>query len=145
MKEYQYEINGQSYAVTIVDATKDSAVVEVNGTEYKVGIKDASSSAGAKPARPTPAARKQTAKKKKSKKPNLQMEDGVVCSPMPGVILKILVEVGEPVDEGESILVIEAMKMENEIKAPVTGTIEKIYVEEGNSVNTGDGLFAIKE
>ncbi|MFW9842929.1 MAG: biotin/lipoyl-containing protein, partial [Candidatus Thorarchaeota archaeon] len=69
---------------------------------------------------------------------------GIVQAPMPGVILKVLVEPGDAVAVNDPVLVLEAMKMENEIKAPVAGTVEKIFVSEGGSVNTGDDLFRIQ-
>lgn len=68
---------------------------------------------------------------------------GDVISPMPGLILKILVEEGQTVEKGEEMLVLEAMKMENLLKAPSSGTVSTIKCESGASVNKGDLLIKI--
>lgn len=67
----------------------------------------------------------------------------VVKSPMPGNILKINVTVGQKVNEGETLLVLEAMKMENEIAAPKAGTVAQIIVSKGAVVETGTPLVVI--
>jgi glutaconyl-CoA decarboxylase len=73
------------------------------------------------------------------------VEDGLVRAPLPGVIRKLMRSAGDEVQAGEPVLVLEAMKMENEIKAPVAGTIAEFLVVQGDSVNTGDSLFRIKQ
>lgn len=67
----------------------------------------------------------------------------VVKSPMPGNILKINVTVGQKVNEGDTLLVLEAMKMENEIAAPKAGTVAQIIVSNGAVVETGAPLIVI--
>ena len=66
-----------------------------------------------------------------------------VKAPMPGLILKIKKTVGDKVEQGESIIILEAMKMENDLKAPASGEIEKIFVTEGSPVEKGVILFSI--
>ena len=66
-----------------------------------------------------------------------------VDSPMPGTILKVNVAAGLTVKEGDLLVVLEAMKMENEIFAPKGGTVSQVLVEKGASVNTGDVLVVI--
>ncbi len=68
----------------------------------------------------------------------------VVKAPLPGTIFKILAPVGTAVKAGDVILILEAMKMENEITAPCAGTIAEIFVSEGKPVNNGDMLLTIK-
>ena len=63
---------------------------------------------------------------------------------MPGVVVEVLVEVGASVEECQPILILEAMKMQNEIAAPATGTVESIFVEQGQAVGGGEKLVAIK-
>jgi biotin carboxyl carrier protein len=63
-----------------------------------------------------------------------------VVSPMPGKIIRILIQPGDAVAAGQGLLVIEAMKMQNEIRSPKNGTIEKVLAEEGQAVNAGDVL-----
>ncbi len=67
-----------------------------------------------------------------------------IKAPMPGLILKIKKKAGEVINQGESILILEAMKMENDLRAPVSGSIIEIYVTEGNAVEKGDKLFSIE-
>jgi biotin carboxyl carrier protein len=142
MTEYHFEINGSSYRVKVKAARADYAIVEVNGTEYRVEIKTPASlpvqSASTGTSLPI-------APKIESARPEATMEDGIVRAPLPGVIQKMMRKSGDTVEADEPVLVLEAMKMENEIKAPVAGTIAEIFVVEGDSVNTGDDLFRIKQ
>ena len=67
-----------------------------------------------------------------------------LTAPMPGKIVRILVSQGAEVDAGAGVLVVEAMKMQNEIKSPKKGTIQKILVSEGAAVNAGDVLAIVE-
>jgi glutaconyl-CoA decarboxylase len=67
----------------------------------------------------------------------------VVAAPMPGKILKVAVTPGTAVNNGDLLLILEAMKMENEILASVSGTVKEVRTKEGDSVNTGDVLVVI--
>ena len=69
---------------------------------------------------------------------------GAIVSPIQGTVLKVAVEKGAQVEEGQLICVIEAMKMENEITAPTAGTVEELGVTEGGSIATGDTIAVIK-
>ena len=66
-----------------------------------------------------------------------------VCCPMPGTVYSIKKRVGDTVKKGEPVVVLEAMKMENDIPAAADGVVKAIYVSEGQSVSTGDPLFLI--
>lgn len=72
-------------------------------------------------------------------------EGNVVHSPMPGTVIKIFHQNGEKVEKGQPVLVLEAMKMENEIAAPKTGIIDGLTVQEKTSVQGGDVLFTVIE
>lgn len=69
--------------------------------------------------------------------------EGAVTAIMPGKIIRILVEIGEQVSEGDVICILEAMKMENELRAPKTGRVEALYVEPGQDVEMGSVLAEI--
>ncbi|NQV30508.1 MAG: acetyl-CoA carboxylase biotin carboxyl carrier protein subunit [Candidatus Marinimicrobia bacterium] len=69
---------------------------------------------------------------------------GLISAQIPGLITKIFHEVGDEVKEGEPLFLIEAMKMENEIKAPLSGLIQKISVKEGQSVEKGTFIIEIR-
>ena len=70
-------------------------------------------------------------------------QEGVVSTQMPGVVVRLLVEAGQEVTEGQAVVVVEAMKMENEFKAPVAGTVETLHVAPGDPVDSGAALVTI--
>lgn len=72
-------------------------------------------------------------------------EGGKLLAPMPGKVLTVICKEGQPVQEGELLLVLEAMKMENEIVAPAAGMVKKVLVEEGQSVAYNDILVELGE
>lgn len=84
-----------------------------------------------------------------SKKTNtyneVQMNSNIVVAPMPGTVVQILANVGDEVDENEAILILEAMKMENEIYASKVGKVKKIYVSVGQAVTSGSPLFEMED
>ena len=63
-----------------------------------------------------------------------------ILAPMPGKIIRVLIQVGEKVEAGQGLLVVEAMKMQNEIRSPKSGTVERLLVKEGQPVNAGEAL-----
>ena len=111
--------------------------ITVNGTTYDVAVEEtgASSAPAAAPvAAPAPAAA-----------PAASGSEGsiVVSAPMPGKILGVKAEVGKAVKKGEVLLILEAMKMENEIVAPEDGTVASINVSTGSQVEPGDTLATL--
>ncbi len=66
-----------------------------------------------------------------------------IVAPMPGKVIRVLVQAGEKIEAGKGVLVVEAMKMQNEIRAPKSGTVEKLLVKEGQAVNAGEALAVI--
>jgi acetyl/propionyl-CoA carboxylase alpha subunit len=66
-----------------------------------------------------------------------------VCAEMPGKVVKVAVPAGEPVREGQGVVVVEAMKMENEIPSPIAGVVQEIAVSEGQTVEAGAPLFTV--
>ena len=69
--------------------------------------------------------------------------DGVITSPMPGKVVKLLVAEGDEVEAGAPIVVVEAMKMENELSAPKAGTVQKLHVAQGDTVEGGARLVTV--
>lgn len=128
--------------------------VLVNGNEYKVAIEELAeeggeTSAAAEPRQERtrtaespqrPAATPKAAVAKTEPGGNAQ---GRIVAAMPGTILNILVEVGDKVDMRQPLLVLEAMKMENEVMAPCAGVVKEISVAKGASVNSGDLLMVL--
>ncbi len=143
MKEYEYEINGTSYRVTVKEVLGEYAEVEVNGIPYEVHIKSVSSASPTSVESRSPAP--QPAPQAPAPRPSPQgaAQDGLISAPMPGVVIKLLVSKGDRVNSGDAVMIVEAMKMENEIKTAQGGTVEDIFVDKGDSVNTGDRLLRI--
>ena len=116
--------------------------ITVNGQTYDVQVEEvgASSAASAPAPAPTPAPAPAAPAPAKSS----SSQGGVkVSSPMPGTILDIKVSEGASVKSGDVLMVLEAMKMENEIKAPSDGTVASINVDKGASVETGTLLATL--
>ncbi len=110
--------------------------VNVNGTNYEIEIELMSETeAKAAPAAPAPAV---------SAAPAATGEGEAIASPMPGTILDVKVAVGDSVKKGQVLMILEAMKMENEIMAGADGVVTSIGVTKGASVQTGDALCTIK-
>lgn len=121
MKNYRITVNGTSY---------DVSVEELSGGAAPVAAPVAAAPApAAAPAAPAPAAGGAGSVK--------------VSSPMPGKILAVKANVGDSVKKGQVILILEAMKMENEVVAPEDGTIASIDVTVGASVESGDTLATL--
>ena len=148
MKEYKYKINGNLYNVVIGDIEENIAHVEVNGTHYTVEMEKKPKSAPAlKPVvRPVakPAAAAAPAAAAPAAKPAAGGAKSGVKSPLPGVILDIKVNVGDAVKKGQTIIILEAMKMENSINADKDGKIAAINVSKGESVLEGTDLVIIE-
>lgn len=145
MKEYKYKINGTVYKVGIGDIENGIAEVEVNGTPYKVELEQKAAPT-VKVSAPRPAAAPRTASGEKIiGKPAAKAAAGGtgVKAPLPGVVLDIPVTVGQEVKAADTVLVLEAMKMENAIKAGVDGKVASINVNKGESVAEGAVLITI--
>lgn len=126
--------------------------VVVGGNEYEVGIEEigeqASAPAAPQPVKsaPKPVAPAPTAPAAKPAAPSAPPADagaGTIVAAMPGTITDVKVTPGAAVKRGETVLILEAMKMENEIQAPVDGTVSSIEVEKGATVNAGMTLMVI--
>lgn len=147
MKEYKYKINGNVYKVAIGDIEDNIAHVEVNGTSYKVEMEKAPKTASTKPiVRPVaaPAAAPVAPAVPVSRPATASAGKSGVKSPLPGVILDIKVNVGDTVKKGQLVIILEAMKMENNINADRDGKITAINVSKGDSVLEGTDLVIIE-
>ena len=129
-KSYRVTVNGTPYVVEIEELGAAPAPVYAPAPQPAAAPAPASAPVAA-PA-PVPAA----------PAPADAGEDGVT-SPMPGTILSIAVKPGDAVKAGQVLLILEAMKMENEIVAPRDGTVSRVAVTKGASVNTGDLLVVL--
>ena len=142
MKEYKYKINGNLYKVSVGEIEKNIAHVEVNGTTYNVEMEE---SAPVKVSTPKPSSAPRTATGEPViSKPTVSSSADAVKSPLPGVVNDILVKVGDTVSVGQTVLILEAMKMENNINAIKSGKVTAIKVNKGDSVLEGAELIIIE-
>jgi len=118
-------IGNRSYAVSI-EGNAEQAFVTVAGHLYQVELEDERERAARSAARERGGG------------------GGEIKSIMPGVVVRILASEGESVSKGEPLLILEAMKMQNEIQAPVDGTVSRIHVTEGTAVASGTKLVTLE-
>ena len=145
MKEYKYKINGNLYNVVIGDIEDNIAHVEVNGTHYTVEMEKKPKAAPAPKPVVRPAAKPAAAPAAAPvAKPAAGGGKSGVKSPLPGVILDIKVKEGDEVKKGQTIIILEAMKMENSINADKDGKVTAINVSKGESVLEGTDLVIIE-
>ena len=145
MKEYKYKINGNTYKVAIGDIDDNVAHVEVNGTPYTVEMEQAKAATIKAVQTPRAAAAPRTATGEKViAKPAPTGTGAKVNAPLPGVVLSIPVKVGDTVKAADTVLVLEAMKMENAIHAGRDGRVASINVNPGDSVLEGTLLITIE-
>ncbi len=125
-RHYSLLVDGRCYEIDILPLD-EGTVVLVNGQPFRVEVQTDHPPGG----------------KAAKERPEAEAGEHAVIAPMPGKVVKLLVTPGATVEAGEGVVVIEAMKMENELKAPVAGTIAEIRTEEGKTVNGGDVLVVL--
>ena len=143
MKEYKYTIDGNKYDVAINEVGETTAKVTVNGTEYTVEWEKPVEEkpvvkvqpAAAKPAATTAAAPAPAA---------APVSGNAIKTPLPGVIIDVKVNVGDTVKKGDTVVVLEAMKMENNINADRDGKVVAIQVAKGDTVADGAALIVLE-
>ena len=143
MKEYKYTINGNKYNVTIAGIEDNIANVVVNGEDYKVEMEK----------EPEPVKKKVVVKPVAAPAPAEAPASGngtkvnvnnAVKSPLPGVIVEIKVKVGDEVKAGDTVVVLEAMKMANNLDTERSGKVTAVLVSEGESVMEDTPLVVIE-
>lgn len=146
MKEYKYKINGNVYKVGIGDIDDNLVQVEVNGVPYKVELDQTKSAKAAAVQAPRPSAAPRTASGEKViAKPAAAAGAGTaVKAPLPGTVISVAVKVGDTVKAADTVVLLEAMKMENAIHAGRDGRVASIAVNAGDAVLEGATLITIE-
>lgn len=151
MNKYQYKVQGVDYEVEIEEVEGNIAKVNVNGIPFEVELQKPINAAkhpqltrpkveAPKPAAPQPAAPVAAA----PAAPAAPTSAGTpVKAPLPGTITELKVKVGQQVSVGDVVLVLEAMKMQNNIEAEFAGTVTSITVNQGDTVMEGSVLMTI--
>ena len=147
MATYQYTVEGTDYEVEILEVQDNVAKVTVNGAEFEVELKQA-----LKPttrpiqkvaAAPKPAAAAAPAPAPAPKPAASAGAGQHVLAPLPGTVTDIKVNVGDQVKMGDTVLVLEAMKMQNNIEAEADGQVTAVHVKQGDTVMEGAPLVTI--
>lgn len=160
MREYNYKIKGVDYNVKIKDVEGKVANVEVNGIDFEVELENAvaaakpvvrpaaahTSAPAAKPASAAPAAAAASAPAAKPAASAGGSSAGkyAVKAPLPGTINDIKVSVGQEVKKGQTVVILEAMKMENNIDTERDGKVAEVRVQKGDAVMEGAVLVTIE-
>ena len=149
MNKYQYKVQGVDYDVEIEEVEGNLAKVSVNGIQFEVELKRPINPvhaikkpkvAAPKPAAPAPVPAAAPVAAAPAAAPG---SGNPVKAPLPGTISSISVKVGDQVNVGDTVLVLEAMKMQNNIEAEYAGTVTSIVVNPGDSVMEGAVLLTI--
>ena len=143
MKKFKFSIDNNPFEVNVTELENGQIDVEVNGSNYIVTIDREGTKAANAPAKAAPVAAPKAAAPAAAPAPAATGTVKTVKSQLPGSVTKLVAEVGQAVKKGDTVMMIEAMKMENEIKAECDGTIAQFYVEPGKSVMADDKLFDI--
>lgn len=144
MRKFMINVNGKSYEVEVEEirdgvptmpaASSPPATAAPHPTQQAAPVSQPATPA----AQPEPVAQSQPAPTAPEKAGFVQVK-----APMPGTILDIRIQAGDGIKKGQVVLILEAMKMENEIMAPQDGIISSIHTSKGTSVNSGDLLFTM--
>lgn len=141
MKKFKFTISGNEYEVEIKNFEDDVAKIEVNGTKYEVEVHQEVKASKT----PTLVRTQVPVDRKDSKiKKTVSSRAYTLKAPLPGNIFKILKQVGDDVKKGDTIMIMEAMKMENNIQSEKDGKITNIKVKEGDAVLQNDVLAEIE-
>ena len=144
MKEFKYKINGSPYTVVVNKSDDEIVELEVNGVPYTVEMERKTQ----KPLAPLKRANTQQAVPASNTplvtRPSSPAGKNSIQSPLPGVILDVRCNEGDMVKKGQTLMILEAMKMENNILANTNGKITQILVNKGDSVLEGAELVIIE-
>ena len=143
MKEYRYTIDGNKYEVAINEVNDTTAKVTVNGAEYTVEWEKPVEEKPVVKVQPVAAKPATTAATPAAAPAAAAVNGHAIKTPLPGVIIDVKVNVGDAVKKGDTVVVLEAMKMENNINAECDGAITGICVAPGDSVKEGTTLLTI--
>lgn len=142
MKNFKFKINGTEYSVDINEVEGQEITLDVNGTPYKVTVdKELKQKQVVMTTRTAPRVAAAPGGEVQTSAP--ASKGSKVTTPLPGTILDVFVNVGDKVKAGQTVVLLEAMKMENNIEADVEGTVTEVKVRKGDSVLEGDVMVVI--
>lgn len=142
-KEYKYTINGNKYEVAIDDIIENTATVTVNGEVYKVEMEPEPVEEKKVVVRKPVAAESSENSENSGSSASINTNNAIKA-PLPGVITEVCVSVGDEVKAGDTVVVLEAMKMANNLAAEKDGKVTAVCVKIGESVMEDDALIVIE-
>jgi biotin carboxyl carrier protein len=131
-RKYTVSVSGRPYSVELRGRTGSTLTFIVEGSEYSVDVTAHTTSEGGSQTTP------------KAARTTRESTGNQVRAPMPGIVSELKVAQGNSVQTGDTLLVIEAMKMENPIKSPRSGTIKELHVTKGQEVSSGAPLVTFE-
>lgn len=143
MNSYKMKLNGNEYEVAVKDVNGSNVEVEVNGKAYTVELAETPKAAKPKPVVARPAAAAAPAAAAPAARPAAGAA-GATKSPLPGTVLSVNVTAGQTVKASDVALVLEAMKMENNITCGKDGVVKAVYVQKGDNVLEGADLLLVE-
>ncbi len=144
MKTFKFTIAGQPYDTTVNEIEPNVCEVTVNGTVFQVEIEKQETVKKKPVVAPRPAAAGAAASTAKPVAAPASAGTTVVKSPLPGSIVKVMVQAGQEIKKGDTLLTMESMKMENVIASEVTGKVKNVLVQPGQNVMQDDKLVEIE-
>ena len=144
MKEYKYTINGNKYEVVIGDIVDNIAAVKVTGEDFQVEMEPEAEPEKKKVVLGKPAAAASEGAATATANAANVNTNNAVKAPLPGTIVEVKVAVGDEVQPGDIVVVLEAMKMANNLEAEKGGKVTAVLVKEGQSVMEDDALVVIE-
>jgi len=148
MKEFNYKINGAPYRVVVLNSDESTIELEVNGIPYTVELEQKPQKTLVGVRRPSreaaPAPTPKSTTTPLVTRPSVSPTKNVIQSPLPGIIIDIKCKEGDIVKKGQTLMILEAMKMENNILANTNGKVTQILVNKGDSVLEGADLVVIE-
>jgi biotin carboxyl carrier protein len=145
-QEWKCKLDGRELPLDVVSAQDGMLSLLLQGKSYEVKQETVGAESNVVVGQERFSASVRDPRSFRSRRRSGASEQGVmkIKAPMPGKVVRILAPVGSQVEIGQSVVVIEAMKMQNELKAPKTGVVKKINVEEGAAVDAGQALAEVE-
>ena len=144
MKKFKFTIAGQPYDTTVNEIEPNVCEVTVNGTVFQVEIEKQETVKKKPVVAPRPATTGAATTAAKPAAAPASAGTTVVKSPLPGSIVKVMVQAGQEIKKGDTLLTMESMKMENVIASEVTGKVKSVLVQPGQNVMQDDKLVEIE-
>lgn len=138
VRKFKVRLNGKEYLVEVEEITSVSQTKKPQETKNTLEDQQVKSVTN------EPTKKGEVREERTEKKEESVSTGKVITTPMSGIILKIFVSPGQKINAGDNILILEAMKMENEIKADTSGIVKSVLVKEGDAVETGQVLVELE-